>query len=169
LEISNGLPFGFGSLTGSSRIITVDHRTSQDDPPPSLHPHYRASQLPRGGPPLCRASVLSPSRFRPLGDLPSTTGRRLDSHWPAASTRRQVPTFNTRAPTKLAPPPRRTPPDQSTGHPSGSIPELRLCPGLDVIFPVSTRHQRFTHVRLLGRYLTRSKARRSRNAQHPGS
>ncbi|MHB1837720.1 MAG: hypothetical protein ACYCXW_22480, partial [Solirubrobacteraceae bacterium] len=32
LEISNGLPFGFGSLTGSSRIITVDHQAS----PPGL-------------------------------------------------------------------------------------------------------------------------------------
>ena len=51
LEIANDLPSGFGSLTGSSRDITVDHQTSQDDPPPSLHPHYGvgspgASQLP---------------------------------------------------------------------------------------------------------------------------
>lgn len=53
--------------------------------------------------------------------------------------------------------------------PARLIPKLWLGPGFDVIFPVSTRHQRFTHVRLLGRYLTRSTARRLRNAQHPGS
>jgi hypothetical protein len=67
LEITNDLPSGFGSLTGSSRHIAVDHRESQDDPPPSLDPHYRASSLPRGGPPLCPASVLSPSRISRLG------------------------------------------------------------------------------------------------------
>src|SRR4051794_12386589 len=30
LEITNGLPSGFGSLAGSSRDITVGHRPSQD-------------------------------------------------------------------------------------------------------------------------------------------
>jgi hypothetical protein len=112
----NGLPFGFGSLTGSSREIAVGHRASQDDPPPSLLPHYRASLLLRGGPPLCPASVLRPSRFPPLGDLPSTHGRRpILRHWPSAGAGRQVPTFHTEAQTKLAPPPRRTPPGQSAG------------------------------------------------------
>jgi hypothetical protein len=71
LEIANDLPFSFDSLTGSSRDSAVDHQASQDDPSPSLHPHYRASQLPRDGPSLCPASVLSPSRFPPLGVLPS--------------------------------------------------------------------------------------------------
>ena len=62
------------SLTGSSRAIAVDHQASQDDPPPSLHPRYRASPLPRDGPPLCPASVLSPSRISRLGfSLPRTT------------------------------------------------------------------------------------------------
>ena len=67
------------------------------------------------GPPLCHASVLSPSQLQPLGDLPSATSRGLDRHWPTASTRRQVPTFHTGAPTKLAPPPCRTPPGPSAG------------------------------------------------------
>src|SRR5206468_12198624 len=74
LEIANGLPSGLGSLTGSSRVTTVGQPASQDDPPPSLDPHYRASSLPRGGPPLCPASVLNPSRFGRLGlSLPRTT------------------------------------------------------------------------------------------------
>ena len=137
----------------------VDHRPSQDDPPPSLHPHYRASQLPRGGPPLCHASVLSPSRFQPLEDLPSTNSRRLDRHWPAAGARRQVPTFHTGAQTKLAPPPCRTPPGQSTGT-RQAHPGAMARPRFRCHLPVSTRHQRFTHVRLLGPHLTRSTARR---------
>ncbi len=74
LEIANGLPSGFGSHTGSSRVITVDQSASHDDPPPSLRPHYQASSLPRGGPPLCPASVLSPSRIGRLGiSLPHAT------------------------------------------------------------------------------------------------
>jgi HD domain len=39
--MTNGLPSGFGSLTGSSRVIAVDQPASQDDQPPSLHPHYQ--------------------------------------------------------------------------------------------------------------------------------
>ena len=41
--------------------------------------------------------------------------------------------------------------------PARLIPGLCLCPGFDVVFPVSTRHQRFTHVRLLDPHLTRSR------------
>lgn len=40
--------------------------------------------------------------------------------------------------------------------PARLIPGICLAPGFDVSFPISTRHQRFTHVRLLGPYLTRS-------------
>ena len=41
--------------------ITVDQAIGPDDPTPSLHPHYGTSSLLRVGPPLCLASVLSPS------------------------------------------------------------------------------------------------------------
>jgi hypothetical protein len=113
LEITNGLPSGFGPLTGSSRVIAVDRQASQDDPPPSLHPHYRASQLPRGGPSLCSASVRCSSRVPPLGGLPSANDRGpLLRHWPLAGAKRQVPTFHTRARAELAPPSCRTPPGQ---------------------------------------------------------
>jgi hypothetical protein len=53
---------------------------------------------------------------QPLGALPSTNDRGPKPlHWPPASARRQVHTFHTRAQTKLAPPPCRRPPGQSTG------------------------------------------------------
>ena len=57
--------FGFGSLTRLLPPTTVDRSASQDDPSPSLHPHYQASQLLRDGPPLHPASLLSqpPSTF----------------------------------------------------------------------------------------------------------
>src|SRR3954470_21094042 len=69
LEITNGFAVRCGSLTDSSRHLAVDRRSSLDDPPPSLGPHYRASSLLRGGPPLRCASLLRPSRCLPLGRL----------------------------------------------------------------------------------------------------
>ena len=42
---------------------------------------------------------------------------------------------------------------------AGLIPGLWLGPGFDAVYPISTRHQRFTRVRLLGPHLTRSTAR----------
>src|SRR5262249_16258890 len=75
-------------LPSSSRddAVTVDRPASQDDPPPSLRPYYRASSLPRGGPPLCPASVLGPSRIGRLGiSLPHTTaGHRCATGRPRA-------------------------------------------------------------------------------------
>jgi hypothetical protein len=41
--------------------LLVDQKVKLDDPTPSLHPHYGTSSLLRIGPPLCPASVLSPS------------------------------------------------------------------------------------------------------------
>jgi hypothetical protein len=111
---SNG--FGFGSLTRLLPPHSVDRRTNQDDPSPSLPPHYRASQLPRDGPPLCPASVLSPSRICRSGVfLPRTAAGQRLRHWPRAGAGRQVHAFGTGAQTRLAPPPRRTPPGQSAG------------------------------------------------------
>ena len=57
-----------------------------------------------------------PLADQPLGALPYTTDRGPQPlHWPPVSARRQVHTFHTRARTKLAPPPCRTPPGQSAG------------------------------------------------------
>jgi hypothetical protein len=100
-----------------------------------------------------------PLADQPLGGLPSTNDPRPQPlPWPPASAGRQVPTFHTRAQTKLAPPPRRTPPGQSAGtrqaHP-GALARPRFRCHLSR----STRHQRFTHVRLLGPHLTRSMTR----------
>src|SRR5512132_1877256 len=91
--------------------MLVDRQASPGNPPPSLHPHYRASPLLRGGPSSCPASVRCPSQFPLLGGLP------LADH---ANTRpalsgRGVPTFRTGACTGLAPPLCRTPPGQSAG------------------------------------------------------
>ncbi len=59
---------------------------------------------------------LEPLADQPLGALPSTTDHGPQPvHWPPVSARRQVHTFHTRAQTKLAPPPCRTPPGQSAG------------------------------------------------------
>ena len=96
-------------------------RPSQDDPSPSLQPHYRTFTATTVGPPLCPASVLYPSRISRLElSLPQATAGPRWRHWSPAGARRQVPTFHTRARTKLTPPPCRTPPGQSTGHPPGS-------------------------------------------------
>src|SRR6516164_11664435 len=104
--MANGLSaFGFGSATGSSRVTTVDHRPSPDDPAPSLGPHCRASPLLRAGPPLCPASVLSPLPSSRLGVLPLAAGGPHRSSERPSRSGRQVPTFRTRAWTKLAPPP----------------------------------------------------------------
>jgi hypothetical protein len=141
LEIANGLPSGFGSLTGSSRTIAVDQPASQDDQPPSLHPHYRASQLPRGCPPLCPASLLSPSRFQPLGVLaPGDRPRaRPLHHWPAA------PSGADRF-TRSAPEPGPSSRHLHAGHhlankqaPARLFPGLSVPPGFDVIL-LAFRH-----------------------------
>ena len=109
--------------------MTVGPLESPDDPPPSLHPHYQASQLPRGGPPLCPAPVLSPSQNLLLGVLPCTA--RPQAHAGAtgrpAPSGRQVPTFRAGPRPELAPPSCRTPPGQSAGSPQAH-PEIRPQP-----------------------------------------
>jgi hypothetical protein len=42
LEMANGLPVDFDSLTWLLPGTLVDHQTNPDDPPPWLQPHYRA-------------------------------------------------------------------------------------------------------------------------------
>src|SRR2546426_2088916 len=113
------------------------HTAVPDAPPPSLRPHYRASSLLRGGPPLCPASVLYLSLFRQFEDLPSMIGRvargrssRIAARVPRgqpSSSERQVPKFHTSAQATLAPPVCRTPPGQYAGCPQ-AVPEASNTP-----------------------------------------
>jgi hypothetical protein len=129
------LAAGFGSFTSSSRDITVDRRPSQDDPPPSLDPHYRASSLPRGGPPLCPASVLNPFTLLPLGALPARNDRRPQPlHWPPQARNDRF--------TRSIPEPRPSSRHLHAGDHLGStrvsprlIPDHPSRPGFDLIFP----------------------------------
>ena len=109
------------------------------------------------GPPLCRASVLSPSRFARLGISRPRPTAGHNAHWPPASARRQVPTFHTRAPTKLAPPPRRTPPGQSTGTRQARSRSYGSAPVSMSSFPFRHVISGSLYVRLLGRHLTHSR------------
>src|SRR5262249_52008033 len=74
LEISNGLTRDFDSLTWLLPSTSVDHQTNQDNPPPSLQPHYRtftattrrSAPLPRIGTlPLTVSPAWSPPSPRP--------------------------------------------------------------------------------------------------------
>lgn len=108
----------------------VGPRPKPDDPSPSLHPHYRASQLHhRTDRPCAPHRYSAPSQFcclefsraRPPAAGPSrATGR------PAPS-RRQVPTCHAEPRPELAPPSRRAPRRQSAGSPH-TRPETRPQP-----------------------------------------
>ena len=118
----------------------------------------------------CAPHQYSPLADQPLGALPSTSDRRPQPlHWPPAGAGRQVPTFHTRARTKLTPPPCRTPPGQSAGtrqaHPGPARHARFRCR----LTQISTRHQWIAHARLLGPHLTRSTARLFPDAHHHGS
>jgi hypothetical protein len=114
-------PIGYGPRSGSVRLDFHQQAT---------RPARRAL---RDGPPLCPASLRSPSRCLPLGVLASATSRGPAlRHWPAAPSRRQVPTFHAEAKAELAPPPCRTPPGQSTGT-RQAHPEIATPLGFDVV------------------------------------
>ena len=70
--------------------------------------------------------------------------------------------------TELAPPLRRTPPGQEHRNPPDSSQGNNWTPVSAVVATLSTFHQWFTHVRLLGSHLTHH-VRVFRNAHHPGS
>jgi len=55
----------------------VDRQPNLDNLPASLHPHYQASSLLPGSPPLSLASVLCPLPFHQLGVLPWTRRHAL--------------------------------------------------------------------------------------------
>src|SRR5947209_13925087 len=75
------------------------------------------SQLLRAGPPAFPATVLNPSRFRPLGTLPLSTSNLVPvsgNAFPRSAWKQQI---------RLALPLCRTPPGQSTGT-------RQTCPGI---------------------------------------
>src|ERR1700687_269136 len=123
LEISND----FGPLT---RLLPafrpVDRQADQDDPSPSLHPHYQASSLLRDGPPPCPATVLGLLRRGPLEDLPlaaSPAGRwhcRGD-RFPCSMQKPRPGSRRLHAGRRLG----------SRQAPPRLVPEPRSCPGFD--------------------------------------
>jgi len=142
--------------------LTVDQSLHRGNPPPSLCPHYRASSLLRGGPPLRSASVLYPLRIRPLGGLPLEV--RSTPRAAALTIEAPVHTFRAEARVRLTSPLRRTPPGQETGI-SQAHPEIVPLLGFDVIASSFDA----CGVRLPDPYLTSSWPAFCRNAHHPGS
>jgi hypothetical protein len=134
-------------------------QTSQDDPPPSLQPHYRTFiATTRRSAPVLRIGT-QPSRFRPLGvSLPRTTaGQYCATGRPRAR--------GDRFP-RSAPEPGPSSRHLHAGHRLASqqassrlIPGRHTKPTFDFIDSVSTRHQWIACARLLGPYLTHSQAR----------
>src|SRR3990170_5032462 len=120
---------------------------------PSLHPHYQASSLQRARPPLGLASVRSSSWVLHL-DF-SLRIETPGSHVPHKSLRWAHAVFmpvTTRAVSR---------------HRSSSVPDQQQESGFDDVHTLSTRRQRFTHVRLPSTHLTGT-SRLFRNAHDPG-
>lgn len=122
--------------------------------------------------PLC--SVGFPRLLRSYGSL-----RPCASHWyahPRGSTtwispftsRRQVPTFRTRASVRVTPPLCRVSSRQAAASP-WIRPGPTTRPGFDTVPTLSTRLRWFTSVRLSDPQLTRSCRAVSNDAHHPGS
>jgi len=84
------------------------------------------------------------------------------------TSRRQVPTFHTRAWLRVTPPLCRVSSRQAAASP-WTGPGLTTRPGFDTVPTLSTRSRWFTAVRLSEPYLTRSRRAVSGNAHHPGS
>ena len=110
-----------------------------------------ASSLLRDGPPLCSGSVLCPSRFLPLGVLPTArptsgpTPGTTGSPVPCKSLDRARALFMP----DTAGPVNRFPPNSSRDH----LPY----PGSDVTLSISTRPQGFGFTRLHDPHLTHSR------------
>ena len=157
-----------GSLTGSSRATPVDHRAARTTRPLRSSPITGPSSLLRDGPPLCPASVLSPSRFPPLGALP------LDR--PQATTAPLAAAYRgDRFPRSMQEPRPGSRHLHAGHHLANQQAPARLVPG-PKSSPVSMPLRNFRHVisgslyaRLLDPHLTRSRRDFSRDAHHHGS
>ena len=132
-------------LTGASSWMTRPLRSIGLSP---------TSPLLRVAPSLCLASI----RWS-LGFLPWTS---------LFTSRRQVPTFHTKAWGRVTPPLCRMSPRQAADSP-WAAPGLTTRPGFDIVPTLSTRSRWFTTVRLSVPCLTRSCRAVSLDAHHPGS
>jgi hypothetical protein len=111
-------------------------------------PITRASPLLRTGPPARLATVLNASQFLLLDALPltATTPTAVSRHAFSRSIREQR--------IRLTSPPCRTPPGQEIGHPPDSSRVQKEAPFRCHLNSITTRHQRFTLVRLPDPHLT---------------
>ncbi len=124
------------------------------DPIPSLQPHYQPSSLLRIGPSQYSASVLSPRGFCHLGFSLAigATGSR-------SSTQKLRISFT--------PPIRRPPLAQVIRFPASLSQEMETPLVLKTMLWITTRHRRFTFVRLSDPYLLEVPPRRfDPNAHH---
>ena len=165
---------GHRRITRGRRGSLALRRRALPSPPPCRF----IPALLRAGPPLCLASVLSPTWPWPPGVLPLDDQGADITHfdWPFVS-RRQILLFHARACNELTPPLHRTPPGPRAGSslapdtPTGA-PFSRgrhAAPVSMSSFTFTMRQQWFTHVRLLVAYLTRWLRAFSAVASHPGS
>src|SRR6266508_1476013 len=172
----------FGIDTGRSAIRL--------DPLVRLHHHLLGNterlRLARRLLPLARLTIRTSWMTRPLRSIGSPRLRRsYGSLRPCAShryahprgsatwisplaSRRQVPTFRTRAWLRVTPPLCRVSSRQAAGSP-WTAPGPTTRPGFDTVLTLSTRSRWFTAVRLSEPYLTRSRRAVSGHAHHPGS
>ena len=122
--------------------------------------------------PLC--SVEFPRLLSYYGSLRPCASHRY-SHPRGASpwisplpSRRQVPTFHTRAWSRVTPPLCRVPPTQATGF-SWTRPGPTTPPGFDTVHGFSTRFRWFIRFVSTGPHLMRSSRTFFRDAHHQGS
>src|SRR5215471_10262625 len=132
-------------LTGASNRMTRSLRSL------GLFP---SSSLLRIAPSLCLASIRWSSGVLPWASL--------------FTSRRQVPTFRTKAWIRVTPPLCRMPSRQAADSP-WAVPGSTTRPGFDIVPTLSTRSRWFTSVRLSDPYLTRSCRAVSLDAHHPDS
>ncbi len=153
------------SLTWLLPGTLVDHQTNQDDPPPSLQPHYRAFIA------TTRRSVPLPC----TGTLPLTVSAAWGSPFDRPASTHQTGTITARGshvPCQRPDQARATfMPDNRQGSRQvspGSSRSNNRTPVTIAIHTLTTLQQWFTRVRLLGPHLT-PQVRLLRGAHHPGS
>jgi hypothetical protein len=144
----------------------VDQQSTLNDPTPSLRSHYRTLTATTGRSALLPRRSVSPlpRRSARLGSFPVDTAMTT-----TAPVRGEEFSCSM---SKPGPSSRHL----YAGHRRGRkqitprlIPEKSPIPGFDVISCVTTRHQRFTHVRLLDPHLPPSTRRLFHDAHHHGS
>jgi hypothetical protein len=140
-------------------------KQDQDNPPPSLRPHYKGlTATTRRSAPLPRIGTL-PLADKLLGVLPLTDpGQHPDRHYRGEGFPRSAPGPEPSSRHLCA----GGPPGQDHRHPPDSSRGNNWTPVSVLVDTLSTFHQWFTRVRLLGSHLTHH-VRLFRGAHHRGS